>query len=433
MISVAEGILERVRGLGDQVEVIVHRSRGYSARIESNRILMPSASSEEGVGIRVIVSGSEGFSHSNKVGSFMEVAEAARRIARVSEAKGVTLPTGGGYVEVRNFDPELEAAEPELVVELAKRVLSAASEVSPDVVVDLSTVDLWVAEFAIANSEGVSVSHSSTGVSYAVVAFAKRGGRVSSFDFRQESRSRLGELELEDQVRDLAEQVLMSLDTGRLGEFRGPIMLSPEAFAVFINSVASALSADNVLRGRSPLAGKLGHRAFSESLTIVDDGLRWDSPSSSPADREGAPRSRNTLVEGGVVRTYMHRHYTAMRMNARNTGNASSFSTLPIVAPTNMEVLPGEAGKEELLESVNRTLWVSRLSAMPDHMGNVSGTVKGGWLIEKGEWVRPVREVQISGNVFEALRNVLGVSRERRRVSTHLLPFVLLEGLSVTG
>jgi hypothetical protein len=41
MISEAERILERVRGLGDQVEVIVHRSRGYSARIESNRILIP--------------------------------------------------------------------------------------------------------------------------------------------------------------------------------------------------------------------------------------------------------------------------------------------------------------------------------------------------------------------------------------------------------
>ncbi len=433
MISEAERILEEVRRLGDQVEVILHRSREYSIRIESNRILMPSSSEEEGVGVRVVVGEAEGFSHSNRISSYAEVAEAAGRIARASGSKGVELPTGGGYRSVRNLDPEIASADPELVVGLAKRLLDAVSEVSQDVVVDLSTVDLWTTEFAIVNTEGVSVQHSSTGASYAVVAFAKRGEKVSSFDFRHETRSRLADLDMEDQVRDLAEQVLMSLDTQRLGPFRGPIMLSPEAFAVFLGSVASALSADNVLKGRSPLAGRLGQQALSERLTIVDDGLRDDSPVSSPADREGSPRTRSTPVQVGVIKTFLHRHYTAKRMGAENTGNASSFTTLPVVSPTNLEVVPGEASKEELLESVDRVLWVSRLSAMPDPMGNVSGTVKGGWLIEKGEWVRPVREVQISGNVFEALAKVLGVSRERRRVSTHLLPFVLLEGLSVTG
>jgi len=54
-------------------------------------------------------------------------------------------------------------------------------------------------------------------------------------------------------------------------------------------------------------------------------------------------------------------------------------------------------------------------------------------LIREGRLDRAVSGTMIAGNVFEALRQISGVSANREQVYNYTLPYLRLEGVSVTS
>ena len=65
--------------------------------------------------------------------------------------------------------------------------------------------------------------------------------------------------------------------------------------------------------------------------------------------------------------------------------------------------------------------------------GDFSGVVKGGFLIERGEIMHPIKETLIAGNIFDLLRNIKAISKAREWVESALLPYMHIEGISITG
>ncbi|MEE8636774.1 MAG: metallopeptidase TldD-related protein, partial [Dehalococcoidia bacterium] len=77
---------------------------------------------------------------------------------------------------------------------------------------------------------------------------------------------------------------------------------------------------------------------------------------------------------------------------------------------------------------------VTRFSGFPEPVsGNFSGVVKGGFLIEEGKLTRPLIETMISGNLFEILAKVSGLSCETERISTLVTPHIRIEDVSITA
>jgi PmbA protein len=71
--------------------------------------------------------------------------------------------------------------------------------------------------------------------------------------------------------------------------------------------------------------------------------------------------------------------------------------------------------------------------------GEFSANVFLGYKIEDGEIVGRVKDVMLAGNVYDALRNVEAISRDRDWVSgpfawfPGLFPYIQVGGLSVTA
>ena len=102
-----------------------------------------------------------------------------------------------------------------------------------------------------------------------------------------------------------------------------------------------------------------------------------------------------------------------------------------VVSPT---VPAGTIGFTELCSDPKRAVLVSRFSGSTNPItGEFSGVVKGGFLLKNGTRT-PIREVQISGNLYDALRSISGVSREVRLIdgSVHV-PAIRIENVSVTA
>jgi len=77
---------------------------------------------------------------------------------------------------------------------------------------------------------------------------------------------------------------------------------------------------------------------------------------------------------------------------------------------------------------------VSRFSGNVNPInGDFSGVVKGGKLVERGTVVNAVKEVMVAGNIFSALNNLDGISKERKVMLTSILPYLRIGNISFTG
>jgi PmbA protein len=65
--------------------------------------------------------------------------------------------------------------------------------------------------------------------------------------------------------------------------------------------------------------------------------------------------------------------------------------------------------------------------------GDFSGVVKGGQYIKKGNIEYAVKEVMVTGNVFDALNDLNGISKEQKILSDSILPYMRFENVSFTA
>src|SRR5207247_1531347 len=156
----------------------------------------------------------------------------------------------------------------------------------------------------------------------AAVALASDGGAETQTGFGLRIARRPADLDVEAAGREAAERGVRLLGARKPPTGRMPVMLVPFAAASFLGVLTSGLSAESVLKGRSLFAGRVGERVASEHVQLVDDGRELAGPGAEPFDGEGIPTRRTPLIEGGVLRGFLHNTYTATRMGASSTGNA---------------------------------------------------------------------------------------------------------------
>jgi len=142
-----------------------------------------------------------------------------------------------------------------------------------------------------------------------------------------------------------------------------------------------------------------------------------------------------TILERGVVVSLLHNAYSAAALSQPNTAHAvGSAQTVPAIGPTNLAILPGSASKDDLIAEIRQGLLVTRFSGNVDPVsGDFSGVAKGAQLIADGRLERPVSGTLIAGNVFECLETLSGVSQEEETIVSLTLPYVRVEGISVTA
>ena len=198
---------------------------------------------------------------------------------------------------------------------------------------------------------------------------------------------------------------------GEPGEYEA--VLGPLLFADLVNQVGRASSAFSVEAGLSFLADKVGQRVASECLSIVDDPTLEGTYGSMPFDAEGLPTRRNAIIDGGVLKGYLHNSTTAKKFGTATTANAGLVAPRPF----NLVVEPGQRSLEDLISSVERGIYVTNnwyLRYQNYQTGDFSTIPRDAmFLIEGGKLVRPIKELRISDNLLRMFSSIKDVAKER--------------------
>lgn len=441
LLSLCERVVELGLSAGaDEVEAYGQRGRGVSVELQKNDLHMAKSQSAEGMGIRLIRGRRLGFSYVNALDekSLRESVERAAAIASAVPADDYNeLPEPAPIEPVEGlFDKSAAGFGSGRAVELALVMLRTARDHDPRVTVDSGVLVAATGRRGIASSRGVRAEEESSLFYCQIMGMARDGEDISSFDYQVDHSHRASGFEPRVVARRFAENVVRSIGAVKGESFTGAVLLSPKAVAsILAGPIEFAVDASRVQKETSRFAGKLGQRVASELLSVVDDARLTDGFATASFDREGLVPGVLPLLESGVLRNYLYDSYTARREGHASNGHAGGgASSVPFVASTNTVFAAGETLLDDMIAGVDRGVLVTRFSGNVDPVsGDFSGAVKGGRMIRAGKLAEPLSGTMIAGNVFDLLAGITAVSRERERLLSVVLPYVLLDGVTVTS
>jgi PmbA protein len=202
-----------------------------------------------------------------------------------------------------------------------------------------------------------------------------------------------------------------------------------------IEHIFEGVNGDSVYRGASFLAGKLGQKIAGDNVNVIDDGTMPGGFGSSPFDGEGVPTRRTVVVDNGVLKSYLLNTYTAKKLSLHTTGNASrGLAGTPGIGPGNYFLVPGGKTPKQLISEVKDGLYVTEFLGHGANLvtGDYSRGASGLW-ISGGEFVYPVEEITVAGNLKEMFFNISEIANDLEFRGAVAAPTIRLDGLTVGG
>jgi PmbA protein len=410
--------------------------------IENNDLKQAKSQSISSIGIRVVLDGSIGFYSINDLAKsrVRDGAAMAIKIARASPRDRHNVLPNRSRSKSKSlrgiYDRNSESFQTSDAARRAAEMLKAAKSYDSRVSVDSGNFSAQVATHAVANSNGIELKERASVFSWSIMGMAIENTEISSFDYQVGGSHYVKDIDVSSTASEFAETVVKSLGTQKIEDsFKGEMLLTPMAANEMIEEVvAYAINSDALQKKSSHFAGKVGKQVASDLLTVEDDATNVDGLNASSFDREGVSHRRNIVIEKGILKKFLYNTYTASKDGVRSTGNAGgSTSSPPMVSTTNFLIKPMRSSIDTLISEIDKGILISRFSGNVNPVnGDFSGVVKGGRLIMHGTIQHAVKEVMVAGNVFEALRRLNGVSRERKVIYDSILPYMRFDGISFT-
>jgi PmbA protein len=226
-------------------------------------------------------------------------------------------------------------------------------------------------------------------------------------------------------IDDLAGRVIWQLEMAKkkatVSTKLLPIIFTPHGVAsALLSPLVLAFDGKAVLEGASPLKNKLGEQVFDKKLSLWDDATVAYGVGSYPFDDEGVSSQRLPLVTNGVVANFLYDLQTAALAGTHSTGNGQRVGGgFPSPAISSLILGGGNVSFQAMVDDMKEGLIVEQvIGAEQGNLlgGDFGGNVLLGYKVENGEIVGRVKDTMIAGNVYQVLKELLGIGQEARWV-----------------
>jgi len=420
LLEIAQRVAARAEP-GEQIEAFVERERETSVRVYEGEIEHLTSAQVEGVGVRVIKDGRVGFAYSGTLdeASLAEVLADARdnvAFGTSDEWAGLATPDGVAPAPVELWRDALDGFATEDKVALAKELERLTLGLDGRLRVDDANYADVLGESAVATSTGIAASGRATGCYVSVSTLANDGNETQTgFGFSVGREP--GEIVLEKAAADAADRALRMLGATKPASRKVTVVLDPFVTAQFLGVLSATLNGESVLKGRSLFAHRVGEQVAASIVTLVDDATNPLAFSATPLDGEGLATRRTNLIDGGVLRGFVHNSYSGRRSGTASTGNATrgGFKSTPGCGCLSLSLTPGTRPQADLVAGIDDGVLIQMVQGLHSGVNPVSGdfsTGASGLLIAGGELGAPVREFTIGSTIQRMLQDVVEVGAD---------------------
>lgn len=368
--------------------------------------------------VRVLNNGAWGFAYTTDLSKINEVTETAIKFS--NSLKGdVTLSESEVIKDKIAVDVKIPFKD--ISIEEKKDMMSEANDAAAIEKVNSTTVSYVDSEVneLFMSSEGSEIQVNTSRCRMALNASATDGeiiqfghgslGGVRGYELIEEA-------DLEEFGRNIGEKAVRLLDAEPAPSGRFPVIADPELTGVLIHeALGHAVEADLILQNDSILKDKMGAQIASDIVNIFDDASLREGFGYYPYDVEGVKTKPNQLVKDGKLISLLNSRETASKLNMKSSGNArSAIADQPIVRMSNTFLQPGENTFEELIEDIPDGIYLkgSRGGQVDTGKGIFQFNAAEGYLIKDGAIETPLRDVSLSGNILETLKNIDAIGND---------------------
>jgi len=181
-----------------------------------------------------------------------------------------------------------------------------------------------------------------------------------------------------------------------------------EAFGHF--SEADIVETLPAMRKRMTLGTKLGNGI----LNIIDDATRPGQLGFYKYDDEGVAVRPVQLIKDGVLAGRLHSRRTAAEFGEPLSGHcvAEDYRYAPIVRMGTIYIQPGGKGFDELLQGMGDGLYLLDAKGGQTSGENFTFGANYGYQVRQGKIGRLVRDINISGNLYQTLMDISAVGND---------------------
>ncbi|MCP9933085.1 TldD/PmbA family protein [Cyanobium sp. Candia 9D4] len=291
------------------------------------------------------------------------------------------------------------------------------------------------------NSAGACRQQRLTTASLYLYARAEEAGRKPRSSGAVRLAYGAADLDVAGCVQEAAERTIAHLDYAPIATGRYTCVFSPEAFLDLIGAFSSLFNARAVLDGVSlSRRESLGEQLAVPFFSLHDNGLNPANVGAAAFDGEGTPTGRLSLVEGGVLRHFLHSEATARAFGVAPTGHAGLGAKVS-VGPDWFEIGPtpgsdgGAQGLDRFAAGSDGLVVIDSLSALHAGVKASQGSFSlpfDGWWVEGGT-PRSIEAATVAGDIRTLLSSIIGFEGPAKVTPDGLCPHVWVEGLSITG
>ena len=194
------------------------------------------------------------------------------------------------------------------------------------------------------------------------------------------------------------------------------VIIDPKLCGVFVHEAFGHLSEADFIYENAKLREimVIGKRFGFEDLSIVDDGSMVGEAGYNKYDSEGTPTQKTFLIKNGILTNRLHSRETAAKMNEKPTGNARaiSYAHAPIVRMTNTYMESRNYTFEKMLSEVDNGIYAIGALGGQTNMEMFTFSAEEAYMIRNGKIQEQVRDVVLTGNVFETLMNIDSIGND---------------------
>lgn len=261
------------------------------------------------------------------------------------------------------------------------------------------------------NSDGTYIEDERPDVGVSISATAREGDNVQRGFESFAGTAGFQIIEgLQEKAEVAAKRAVELLSAPPMKGGKYPVIINPRLAGVFAHEAFGHLSESDFVyeSERMKELMVLGKRFGPEVLHIVDDGTIVGLRGTHKYDDEGVKARKNYLIKDGILVGRLHSRETAAKMGEQPTGNARAigYQYQPIVRMANTYIDRAGATFEDMIKDVKLGLYALDMVGGQTSMEMFTFSAAYGYMVRDGEVAEMVRDVVLTGNVFETLMNI---------------------------
>ncbi|CAL4318463.1 Metalloprotease PmbA [Buchnera aphidicola (Chaitophorus sp. 3695)] len=261
---------------------------------------------------------------------------------------------------------------------------------------------------AFGNTKGLIQTYKSSKHSLSICVIAKNDqSNTKERDYYYSISRKLDDLESPQSIsQKCAKKVLLKLNSKKILTQRCSVILTSDMAVSLFNHFAKSIFGYQVYKKSTFLLNRLGKLIFPKWLSIFENPHIKRGIASSPFDCEGTLTIPRFIVKNGFLKTWLLDSYSARKLNLKNTGHLGGIYNWIFLQKNNISF-------KNLLNKMNTGLVITDL--MGDGVNIVNGDYSrgaSGYFIENGLFKYSVKEITISGNLYDIYKRIVAMSND---------------------